>query len=202
MIAATPPDAYVASPCAPEDRPCGATSIAEVEEVEDARSMREDIQLTWVVFPASVPMKRDPQMLMSPVKLEVSYRGGSTQTTDLPPQFGGLSALNQAACGSPAYPLEHNEVAKLTFYEGGAGGFVVRRHTRDSLTVYEWSQSDGACMDAKGNFSDCPVHQTRAATANVPAAAPRWAKFREQIVEVDAQGARRPFDCGPLLQDY
>ena len=153
-----------------------------------------DIVITWVVFPPSVPLKRDPQILQQPVTLEITAGGGKImQETKLAPQFGGLQASNQSACHGDAYPLEQGELAKLTFYEGGAGGYFVKR-AGDFLTISEWSQTDGACTNAKGDMIACP--RTVKQVGKVLVKAKPNATVAEQILEVDEKGVRQPFDCG------
>src|SRR5664279_4881727 len=81
-------------------------------------------ELVWVVSPPIVTA--DPNAMPNqPVALEVTL-GTVTRTIKLAPEFGSMKQYNQPMCKQAdrvdAYPLEHGEVAKLTFYEGGAGG--------------------------------------------------------------------------------
>ncbi len=144
------------------------------------------VQLTWVVH-ASVTNDDDYKQ---PLELEVTS-AGKAKTIALKPQIGALYTYNQIACKTGAYPLEKNEVAKITFYEGGAGGYFVRRKG-NAYELVDWFLTDGACEDKKGNFTACPRQEKRVQTLDVPANA----ELVDTIVQVDATGKRKPFDCG------
>ena len=150
----------------------------------------DEVTLTWVVYPPSVPTKHDPQILQQPVDLEVTA-GGETKTSKLAPQFGGLMPYNQSACKGDAYPLARGELAKLTFYEGGAGGFYVKWKA-GALFIYSWAQTDGLCGTVE-KPEECPRNEKQVASMGVKATTK--AKIVERIVEVDDKGVRKPFDC-------
>jgi hypothetical protein len=144
------------------------------------------IDVTWVVHPIADASK--PETTKAPLDLEVTI-GSVTRTIKLDPQFGALSPINQTVCKTSAYPLGKHEVAKITFYEGGAGGYFIRR-SGAVLGIVDWSLTDGACPDKHGDPGACPrteklVIQLHA--PNVP--------VREHIVELDANGARHAFAC-------
>jgi len=56
--------------------------------------------------------------------------GTVTRTVTLAPEFGSMKPYNQPMCKKAdrvdAYALARGEIAKLTFYEGGAGGYVIK----------------------------------------------------------------------------
>jgi hypothetical protein len=141
----------------------------------------KELELAWLVSTELVPDKRYPDWQDAPLDL-VATIGGVSRHAVLAPQFGGLKPLNQSACGGNAYPLEKTEVAKITFYEGGAGGYFVRRKGADVLEVGTWDQGDG--------LGD-PRHETSVLRMHVPAKL----KIHQAIFEVDAKGTRTPFDC-------
>jgi hypothetical protein len=148
------------------------------------------ISIRWFVYPPSVPLRRDPEILQRPVTLEIRTLG-AVRTKKLAPQFGALQASNQSACDGDAYPLQEGELAKLTFYEGGAGGYVVKR-TGDVLDVYSWAQSDGLCGTVD-KPEECPRNLKK--IANVVEYKQASMGVDERIVEVDEKGARKTFDC-------
>lgn len=125
--------------------------------------------------------------MLQPLTLEI--RGG--RTIELEPQMGSLFPFNQSVCKSTAYPLEPGELAKITFYEGGAGGYVVRRKG-DGLELVAWSQADGACADeSTGDPVACPPMYERVQMID---AVPN-ARVEETIVELDAAGMRTVMSC-------
>ncbi|HEY4060041.1 MAG TPA: hypothetical protein VGM39_25675 [Kofleriaceae bacterium] len=141
------------------------------------------VQLTWVVHPAN------GETLESKVELEVT-NGGKTSTIKLEPKVGALLSLNEVECKTAAYPLEKNEVAKITFYEGGADGYLVRRRG-SAYELVDWFLTDGGCDDKHGNITACPRQEKRVQTVAIPAKA----TLVESIVQVDAAGKRTPFVC-------
>ncbi|HTL36773.1 MAG TPA: hypothetical protein VL326_26745 [Kofleriaceae bacterium] len=152
-----------------------------------------DIVITWLVFSSSEPAK-DSEMPKQPVSLVITAGGGQVlQETKLQPQFGALYPYNQAWCHSEPsqYPLTKGELAKITFYEGGAGGYVIRRKG-DALVVYSWAQTDGLCGSVDKPV-ECPKNEKQVASITVKAKP--GAKVVEQILDVDAKGVRKPFDC-------
>ncbi|HEX7700918.1 MAG TPA: hypothetical protein VF403_09355, partial [Kofleriaceae bacterium] len=84
-------------------------------------------ELVWVVSPPLVTA--DPNAMPNqPIALEVTL-GTVTRTITLAPEFGSMKPYNQPMCKKAdrvdAYALARGEIAKLTFYEGGAGGYVI-----------------------------------------------------------------------------
>jgi hypothetical protein len=146
------------------------------------------LHLTWLV--GEDPKPRDGELPRQPIELLATI-GKTTRSITLPAQQGGLHAINQSACRGSAYPLERSEVAKITFYEGGAGGFFVRRAAKNALEVIEWNQTDGACESASGELVACPRSERVRAQFHVPAGV----KIDESIELVDAKGNRTVFDC-------
>jgi len=146
--------------------------------------------LAWQVAPDSVPDPHNPDLLRAPVTLEASI-GAVTRRIALAPQFGALHPYNQPFCKTDAYPLGKHEVAKITFYEGGAGGYLVRRGPDDVVAVVAWEQSDGACPDAHGEPAGCPRRETAVFRMHVP---PLRA-IHEVIDEVDERGTVHTLDC-------
>ena len=105
---------------------------------------------------------------------------------------------NSAGCRAStsrgdAYPLEKGELAKITFYEGGAGGYFLRR-AGNFLTIFEWSQTDGACPGANDELVACPRSVEQVGKIRVKAKV--GATIVEEILMVDDKGVRSPFDCG------
>lgn len=150
------------------------------------------IELTWLVYPIPPPADT-PENTRAPLALEITI-GGVTRVQKFPPQLGALKPLNLPLCEGAvnlvAYPFERGEVAKITFYEGGAGGFLVKRAASDVLSVIGWEQSDGAC-EVKGQIAVCPRHDKLVTKLHVP----KGLEIRERIFEVDTKGTRHPFDC-------
>lgn len=141
------------------------------------------VELTWRVYP--------PQHDKAPVEL-VATIAGKTRTLTLAPQFGALYPINQPICAhvqhTTQYPLARDELAKITFYEGGAGGYFVRRNG----DVVAWDQGDGACIGKHHQLVACPRKVKTVAKLALPANA----RVHERVIEVDAKGVPRPFDCG------
>ncbi len=159
----------------------------------DAAAAVGDIVITWVVSPPAGPAK-DSELPKQPVTLVITAGGGQIlEETKLAPEVGALYPYNQAWCHTEPsqYPLAKGELAKITFYEGGAGGYVIRRKG-DSLVVYSWNQTDGLCGDVDKPV-ECPKNEKKVATIVVKAKPD--AKVVEQILEVDDKGVRQPFDC-------
>jgi len=130
---------------------------------------------------------------MRPLALEITINGAK-QTVKLEPQLGALYPYNQIECNTDAYPLSKTEVAKITFYEGGAGGYLVRRELQDTLVVVDWSLTDGACEGPGGEPVACLPYEKILTTYKVPVGA----TVKQRIVEADAKGAREPFSCAEL----
>ena len=117
--------------------------------------------------------------------------GGHSTTYVLPDQFGAVDAINQDLCsGATAqYPKGPRDVAKIVFYEGGAGGYVVRRTRPTVLQVRKFSIIDGLCRARDGCHqpADRIVGSLRIG---------RGQPVVERIEQRDARGAYAPFDCG------
>jgi hypothetical protein len=146
------------------------------------------IELTWVVYPVP-PNATTPETTKAPLALEIRI-GSVTRTIKLDAQLGALEPYNQVVCKTSSYPLDKGEVAKITFYEGGAGGYYVRR-TGGVLAIVDWFLTDGACPDKHGNpGGPCPG----TAKVKVQLHAPN-VPVHEHIVEVDDTGARHAFAC-------
>lgn len=152
----------------------------------------DTVHLTWVVSPAIVPHPKWPDTLLAPVELEVSI-GNVTRRVKLEPQQGSLFPYNQPVCQTTAYPLEPGEVAKITFYEGGAGGYFVRRTAQGELEVGSWSWTDGACAGPAGDPVACPRGETIVTRIQVLASI----TVQEAIVTASATGGRTALECAP-----
>jgi hypothetical protein len=147
------------------------------------------LELTWFVH-AEGPM--DPQTGLSSRRVELEVRASSTiQRIALGEQFGALSASNQTACKTSSYPNEGDDVAKLTFYYGGAGGFSVKRASQSTLGAFAWSQPDGLCMNAQGQPDACPGSQRRIALIQVQSDDP----IEETIIELDPRAREQRLVC-------
>ena len=182
------PDPWAPVETAPSD-----AGVVKARVEADAKVVDPNlIQLTWHVYPPSAPANGEEPSMLQRVWLEVDA-GGVTRAWQLPSELGSLQPYNQVVCGTSGYPLEKGELAKITFYEGGAGGFFVKR-AGDVLTVFEWSQTDGACEGPNGDLVACPRSVNE--VARIPVTAKRGAKVLEEIVEVDDRGDGRPIDCG------
>ncbi len=131
------------------------------------------VELSWVVGPDQKNPK-DPYgdgfgLPLRPVDL-VARIGGVTRTLTLKPETGNLSPYNQVMCRTSAYPLVRGELAKITFYEGGASGYFVKRPKPDLLEIHHWWMTDGACEDPKTHqFVQCPGEDTVTASLAIPA---------------------------------
>jgi hypothetical protein len=148
------------------------------------------VELTWVVHPPPKTSKDDyPKQ---PLDLVIKI-GGTTKTIKLAPQMGSLKPYNQAMCKTGAYPYEVGEIAKITFYEGGAGGYFIRR-AKPGFELVDWSLTDGACPNAKGEPSVCPRHTKLVQRVDLP----EDGKFVESIVEIDEAGKRQALSCKGL----
>ena len=177
--------ALVGGACGAPSRP--ATVGNRVEEAPTS----DTVKVTWVVREPSVPHQTYQDMLLRPVALEITI-GESLGRLELKPQMGSLFPYHQSVCKTTTFPLGPDEVAKITFEEGGAGGYVIRRKPADTLEVLAWSQSDGACIDEKsGDMIACAVTYESVKKLPIPAGA----KIVEALLEVDPTGTRRPIRC-------
>jgi hypothetical protein len=144
------------------------------------------VELTWVIHPSKAKGDEYPKQ---PLDLEIKV-AGKTKTIKLAPQMGALTPYNQALCKTGAYPYEPGEIAKITFYEGGAGGYFIR-YTKPGYELVDWGQTDGACPDGKGGVTVCPRSEKFVQTLDLPADG----KFVESIVEIDGAGKRHTLSC-------
>jgi hypothetical protein len=140
------------------------------------------LALTWLVGPPT-PKARRVDLRVAIDATERCFALGS--------ESGGLLPENQSACGGPQYAKEPAEIAKLTLYEAGAGGFAVRRRAGGSLEIVHWAEDDGACPGDGGEVEACPVEVRQVAT--LPAPGNR--RVVESIRLVDARGRERPYVC-------
>jgi hypothetical protein len=158
---------------------------------EESGAAAESVKLTWVVRDPSVPHQTYEDILLRPVELEITI-GSSLQKVPLKPQMGSLFPYHQGVCNTTTYPRRPGEVAKITFEEGGAFGYLVRRRPQYTLEVVDWSQSDGACTDEKtGDMVACAPSYQLVTKIQIPANA----RVDEALVEVNATGVRVPMRC-------
>lgn len=149
------------------------------------------IELTWIVHPVDQALVNDQDYPLAPLDLAVGR-----EVIKLKPQMGALNATYQSVCHvekdrAYAYPLRADEVAKIAFAEGGAGGYLVKRE-RGRLVLFEWDQGHGVCEnEVTKEVEECPVHTVRARELDAPANA----QVVQQLIVVDAAGKRSPIDC-------
>lgn len=149
-----------------------------------------DLKITWAVYPEI----QDKQTGDPKRKLELVVRiGAVARRVDLGQQTGMLFFYNQSVCHSTAYPLEKDQISKITFYLGGAGGYFVKK-VGDDLDVYSWSQSDGACPDEKGGLTACPVYEHIVVRIPIPSGV----KISERIVEITNPTTQADMTCPPM----
>jgi hypothetical protein len=153
----------------------------------------KELEIAWLVGTDLVPRKSDPELLESPLSVVMTI-GGVSRQAYLKQQFGSLKPYNQPACANkddPAsYPLPKGALAQITFFEGGAGGYYVKRKAPDVIEILTWEQEDGLC-DVNGKPTMCPRREAAAVRMHVPAKL----AVHEVIFNVDASGNRTPFDC-------
>lgn len=147
------------------------------------------LELVWVVS-APIPNPKDPQNGYPLLPLTLI---AGTERIVLKPQLGGLKPYNQSVCattdGSP-YHLEGTEVAKITFKEGGAGGYLVRRGQR-GFELVAW-EDGGLCEDKKTRqLTKCGAGKKLVRMI----AAPANAKVIEKLMVADKAGKQTAFDC-------
>ncbi len=160
------------------------------------------VELTWVV---GVDQKnpKDPYgdgfgLPLRPVDL-VARVGGVSRTITLPPETGNLTPHNQVMCRTGAYPLERGELAKITFYEGGASGYFVKRAKPDLLEIHHWWMTDGACEDPKTHeMTACPGEDIVRASFHVPADA----KIAGGGIVTIEHGKQVPVTCETNMQHF
>jgi hypothetical protein len=141
------------------------------------------LSLAWIVRPGDPKDRR--------VELRVAVDGTEQRLALGPPQQGALLPENQSVCDGPQYAKERDEIAKITFYEAGAGGYAVRRGADGAFAVVAWAQDDGACPDDAGDVQACPVEERVVAKPN----APGGRRVVESLRLLDARGGERAYDC-------
>lgn len=181
---ATPSSAVVpsAAPAVPVASAAPARSAAPAAPVTSA-PLGGEVSLTWTVHP---PVGQGEQAKR---RLELVVRSGAqSKRVDLGPQIGALLPQNQSVCGAKqiAYKKQGKDVAKVTFYIGGAGSFAVTRTKPETLEVVEIHASDGYCPT-----NDC---ETRRVVTTIPV--PADATFVEALTDIEVAGKEKPFDCG------
>lgn len=142
------------------------------------------LEITWLVGPPDASGRERR------VDLRIVVQGAEHRIA-LGTEQGALLPENETVCAGPQYPRGPDEVAKITFYEGGAGGFTVRRRADGALDVVRWSQDDGACPDDAGEVQACPVEEHTIATVPLP----QGRRVAESIRLLDARGREGAFDC-------
>lgn len=149
------------------------------------------LELTWIVHPVDQSLVNDQDYPLAPLDLQLGR-----DVIKLKPQMGALNATYQSVCHVEkdhpyAYPLLDDEVAKIAFAEGGAGGYLVKRES-GRLVLFEWSQGHGLCENAvTKEAEECPVHTVKARELDAPANA----QVVQRLIVVDAAGTRSPIDC-------
>ena len=151
------------------------------------------VTLTWR-FEMSAPDDTIEQHVSLLVTTNAAGQGNVTKTYKLDRMMGFVDPINQPLCrGAEAqYPLEKNEVAKITFYEGGARGYYVKRSKGGTtLQLYSFATTDGLCEPQDG------CHQPKDRYVR-KIAIPANAKIVEQMEErLAGATAFTPFNCNP-----
>ncbi len=174
--------------------PAPATSVAPQSAVDVAQGMivdspawpteaRPELKLTWAVYPPKKgAVEQDPRNLEL-----VARMGGVTRRLPLGPQIGALHAQNQSVCAESqlAYKKGPGEVAKITFYMGGAVTFAVKRTSPSLLEIVKTVASDGYCPE-----HNCAVVR-RIASIPVPADA----RVKEAVTIIESVANEHPFAC-------
>jgi hypothetical protein len=169
--------------------------VAGVAHAEPEWGKGDTVELTWVVGP-DTKNPVDPYgdgfgLPLRPVVLEARL-GGVTRRVELKAETGNLFSYNQIMCRTGAYTLTRGELAKLTFYEGGASGYLVKRPQPGALEIHSWWMSDGACEDPKTHqLGACPGEDKVRATLAVPASA----KITGGAIVLLEHGKRVPLVC-------
>lgn len=146
------------------------------------------VTLTW-----RFEMPNADDAIEQHVALQVT-QGSASKTYKLQRMMGGVDPINQAFCqGTDAqYPLAKSEVAKITFYEGGARGYYAKRSKRGStLQLYSFAMTDGLCDPSDG------CHQPNDRYV-LKITIPANATIVEQMQERPAGASEfTPFNCNP-----
>ena len=188
---ATAVDAGLAANAAPSANASGAASATKptgstattLDGPAWPAGKSPELKLTWAAYP---PVGQGEGATR---KLELVARIGEVaRHFPLGSVRGSLLPLNQSVCGEKqvAYKKVAGEVAKITFYIGGASTFAVRRPSPGMLEVESVQGSDGYCPN-----NDC---DTRKSLAKI--AIPDDARIVEAITDIQAAGREAPFDCG------
>ncbi len=143
------------------------------------------------MYPVNPKLVNTQDYPLAPLELKVGDK-----VLKLEPQMGALNATYQSVCHpdkteSYAYPMGADDVAKITFEEGGVGGYLVKR-VDGKLVLFTWGQSDGACEDPKTKeITECPISTKQARVLDAPATA----EVIQRLLVVDAAGKQAPIDC-------
>lgn len=142
-----------------------------------------ELKLTWAVYPSvgqGETSTRNLELVARIGEVVRRFPVGSIR--------GALLPANQSVCGDKqiAYKKAPGEVAKITFYVGGASTFVARRASAGMLEIESVQGSDGYCPT-----NDC---DTKLPLVTIPI--PDDARIVEAISDIQGPGKEGPFDCG------
>jgi hypothetical protein len=142
----------------------------------------QELKLTWAVYPP----KGHGESTRRKLEL-VARKGKVAHRIDLGTPAGALLPSNQAVCGDKqiAYKKTGQEIAKITFYVGGAETFAVVRSNPGQLDVVSIQGADGYCPS-----NDCETRKTLASFA-----IPTDARITEAILDIEGPGKENPFQC-------
>ncbi len=162
-------------------KPIGSAATIDGPAWPAAKS--PELKLTWAAYPpvgAGEGATRKLELVLRIGEVARRFPLGSVR--------GSLLPLNQSVCGDKqiAYKKVAGEVAKITFYIGGASTFAVRRPSPGMLEIESVEGSDGYCPN-----NDC---DTRKSLVKIPI--PEDARIVEAITDIQAAGKEAPFDCG------
>jgi len=159
----------------------GAQTVLDVPAWPGGAS--PELKLTWAVYPPTGQGERSTR------QLEVVARiGDAVRRFRLGAIQGALQPQNQSVCGDKqiAYKKMVGEVAKITFYVGGATTFAAKRLAPGMLAIESVAGSDGYCPT-----DDCDVRKT---LVTIPI--PEDARIVEALSDVQGPGREAPFACG------
>ncbi len=110
-------------------------------------------------------------------------------------QLGGLHPPFQHMC-LPARPASGGPeaAAGITFQMAGFAGYSISRAPRGTLTISQWSQSDGACENERGELDECPGTSRDVAVLHVP----EGVRVEQAILELVRGGPPIPLKCEPV----
>lgn len=164
-----------------------ATSVAEangksLDTPAWPAGAKPTLKLTWAVYPPvgqGETAKRNVEI--------VARIGDVVRRLSLGPTAGALLPQNQSFCNPKTpYAKGPGDVAKITFYVGGATSYAVSRSSPTMLEVQAVQAADGYCPE-----NNC---DTRITKAKIPI--PADAAIVEAITDIPAAGKDAPFDCG------